>query len=277
MSNMENIDPSLELILGKLADGGGGQKYRLSFLTRRIDHRMRARGMKSYQEYANLLSTDPSEHAALTSLFSITVTEFFRDTNFFEMLRCNILPSMMSENRSGTNEVKIWCAGCATGEEPYSIAILAKELTGQRSDIRIFATDVNPESIKLAASGIYEQRSLKNVPDNLMAKYFHSIPSKYDNDKLKYYQVSEEIRSAVIFNTGDLANIAPPASDLDLILCRNVMIYFDKESRDKLLRKFSDSLRPKGYFVMGQSEVMAGKAFSIFKTVHPKERIYQKN
>lgn len=266
--------------MGRLADSGGRQKYRISFLTRRIEHRMRARGMRTYHEYANLLSTDPSELAALTSLFSITVTEFFRDTNFFEILKSRILPSMLSNSKSGADkgEIKIWCAGCATGEEPYSIAILADQLAshGQRK-IRIFATDINPNSIQIAQSGIYEHKSLKNVSDDLLSRYFKSLPTRQDNVKLKYYQVGKETRDAVVFNAGDLAKIVPPATDLDMILCRNVMIYFDKESREKLLRKFCGVLKPKGYFVMGQSEVMTGRAFSIFKTVYPRERIYQRN
>jgi chemotaxis protein methyltransferase CheR len=281
MSNVEKVDPNLELILNKITDSAEGQMYALSFLTRRIEHRMRARGIRSYQEYSNLLSADPSEKAALTSLFSITVTEFFRDINFFEMLRFKILPSILFENsstKSGSSEVKIWCAGCATGEEPYSIAILVSELINQESHrIKIYATDINPDSIKIARTGIYEQRSLKNMSNDIMSKYFCGIPSKKDNDKLKYYQISQAMREAVVFNSGDLATLASPTSDLDIIMCRNVMIYFDKGSKDKLLKKFYDALKPKGYFVMGQSEIITGKTFSIFKTIHPKERIYQKN
>ncbi|MEW6604441.1 MAG: protein-glutamate O-methyltransferase CheR [Thermoproteota archaeon] len=264
MSAMEKIpDPDLELILRRIADGDGTQKYRTSFLVRRIEHRMRAKKIQSYREYDRLLSSDPKEYVELTSLFSVTVTEFFRDIELFELLKSNILPSL-------SNEIKIWCAGCATGEEPYSVAIVASELqriSGQR--ISILATDINPDSIMVATAGIYEEKSLKNMPAELKAKYFRKVGENS-------WQVDSKIRDSVVYNVNDLDKSAPPASDLDVILCRNVMIYFDSGSRERLLQKFYDALKPKGYFVMGQSEIMMGRAFSLFKTVYPKERVYQR-
>lgn len=264
MSAMEKMtDPDLNQILNMIADSNGSQKYRISFLVRRIEHRMREKKIQSYTEYARLLSSDPTEYAKLASLFSVTVTEFFRDAEFFELLKSKLMP-VLSE------EIKIWCAGCATGEEPYSIAIIASELQrilGQH--IQILATDINPNSIRFATIGIYEEKSLKKIPQELKTKYFHRVGENS-------WQVDSKIRHAVVYSVHDLDRSESPALDLDLILCRNVMIYFDRESRDKLLRKFYDALKPKGYFVMGQSEIMTGKAFSLFKTIYPKERIYQK-
>ncbi len=269
MSSLNNtIDPDLDLILSRLADNGDAQKYRKSFLERRIAHRMRAKGVKTYQEYARLLK-DPAEYAALTSLFSVTVTEFFRDTEFFDVLRSKLLPSIAHSSR-----IKIWCAGCATGEEPYSVAIIASELLkgmfGSHK-VAIFATDINSDSIRFARVGIYDEKSLKNVSPELKSKYFQQVAGK------ESWQIRPQIREAITFDTGDLAKAAPPASDLDMILCRNVMIYFDRESRDRLLKKFYNALKPTGYFVMGQSEIMTGKAFSLFKSIYAKERVYQKN
>jgi chemotaxis protein methyltransferase CheR len=209
---------------------------------------------------------DPFEHAALTSLFSVTVTEFFRDREFFELLKARLLPSLARSNR-----VKIWCAGCATGEEPYSIAILAQEsLQDSSGRVKIFATDINPDSIRFAKEGMYEEKSLKNVPEDLKAKYFRRAGKDF-------WQVGQEILDAVDFEAGDLDRMAPPAKELDMILCRNVMIYFDRASRESLLKKFHDALKPQGYFVMGQSEIMTGKAFSLFKSAWPRERVYQKS
>ncbi|AFU57957.1 putative chemotaxis MCP methyltransferase CheR [Candidatus Nitrososphaera gargensis Ga9.2] len=271
MSSIEkSADPNLDLILNRLADSGDAQKYRKSFLIRRIDHRMRAKGIRTYQEYAKLLSNDPVEHATLTSLFSVTVTEFFRDIQLFHLLRTTLLPSMVHSNRI----TKIWCAGCATGEEPYSVALVASELLQTMPGshrLSVFATDINPNSIRFARSGIYEERNLKNISDEIKSKYFQQVTGK------KSWQISPQIREAIIFNVGDLAKVAPPASDLDMILCRNVMIYFDKESRERLLKKFYDALKPKGYLIMGQSEIMIGRTSSLFKTIYTRERVYQKS
>jgi chemotaxis protein methyltransferase CheR len=223
---------------------------------------MREKKVQTYRDYACLLSSDPDEHAALTSLFSVTVTEFFRDAEMFELLKSKLLPSL-------SGEIKIWCAGCATGEEPYSVAIIAGEsqtMLGQR--VSIFATDINPDSIKSAKAGIYDEKNLRNVPSEVKAKYLRKVGDSW--------QVDSRIRDAVIYNICDLDKSTPPALDLDMIICRNVMIYFDRDSRERLLKKFYDALKPKGYFVIGQSEIMRGKVFSLFKTVYSKERVYQK-
>jgi chemotaxis protein methyltransferase CheR len=267
MSAVEKAsDPDLELILRRLADIGGAQKYRTSFLVRRIEHRMRARKVQNYREYASLLSNDPNERAALALLFSVTVTGFFRDIELFALLESKLLPSLTQ-----SNEIKIWCAGCATGEEPYSVAIIASELLQRTSDphFSIFATDINPDSIKFAIDGMYEEKSLKNLPTELKTKYFHKSGENL-------WQIDSRIRHKVNYNIGDLDKSEPPALGLDMILCRNVMIYFDRDSRERLLRKFYDVLKPNGYFVMGQSEILMGKAFSLFKTLYPKERVYRK-
>ena len=297
MSQLESVtDPGLKTIFDKFADVEILEKYRLPFLQRRIDRRMRSKGIRSYADYAKVLVTDPTEYQALISEISITVTEFFRDMNLFETLRSKIMPSILFQDNiggSGQQEARVWSAGCATGEEPYSTAIVAKELMSKpgintkTKELFVIATDLNPNSIKIANLGNYEESSLKKISAELKVKYFseviccrrhqqQSCTSCSSSGKSKFYHLDKKIRDMVTFEVGDIAKISPKAEDFDLILCRNVMIYFEKESREKLLRKFYDALKPKGYFVIGQSEVIMGSLFSLFRPVFSKERIYQK-
>jgi len=280
-------DPYLFAILNKLFEQGL-QKYRVPFIRRRLEHRMRLRKIPNYQKYAELLSKDPNEFTELISSFSITVTEFFRDPSFFERLRINILPSIIDNCRltgSQTPEIKIWCAGSATGEEPYSIAILVRELLNADQNamnlsscrLGIFATDINSSSIGISQEGIYEETSLKNVTQNLLSRYFQRVSPKVPHSSTaRFYQVSEDIRKSVDFHVADLTKTEPPATDFDMILCRNVMIYFDRESREKLIDKFHKALKPHGYLAIGQSEVLMGKLLGKFRSIYLRERIYQK-
>ncbi|MCI0565266.1 MAG: protein-glutamate O-methyltransferase CheR [Nitrososphaera sp.] len=279
----ESQDKDLGIILETLERRGVGlHKYRPSFLKRRIALRMRTRGTVSYNEYAALLSSDPAERVALNHSFSVNVTEFFRDTQFFTSMQEKVIPSIIAQKRSvGGNtefqEIRIWCAGCATGEEPYSIAIIASEsqkAVPQEISFRIFATDVNPAAIEYARAGTYDAASLRNLSKELVAKYFQA--ETIGNEKIQFYKVSEHLRHLVSFDEADILKVTPP-SKLDMIFCRNVLIYFDKAAREKMLSKFFDALSPGGYLVVGQSEALIGKVpVSLFEPIYPKERIYRK-
>jgi chemotaxis methyl-accepting protein methylase len=239
---------------------------------------MRATNLTDYKAYAHLLSSDPDEVAALTRSFSVNVTEFFRDSNFFELFGSLLLPQLVDErlkSNSGPREVRIWCAGCATGEEPYSLAMLCREMQTilPQVSFRIFGTDISSAAIDLATGAKYPPTSLKNVTQTYFAKYFVQDESSGQGS---LYEVSQDVRRLVTLEVGDMARVTPPA-DIDVICCRNVMIYFDSKAKDIMIQKFHGALRPGGYLTIGQSEALIGKlALSLFQPIYPKERTYRK-
>jgi chemotaxis protein methyltransferase CheR len=259
---------------------------------------MRSRGIDGYEEYGRLLARDPAEYLALSSSLSITVTDFFRDKDLFSILQSKIIPSIstsksISKIPAQKKKLQIWCAGCATGEEPYSVAMLIHNFVAQNqqigiaeNDVTILATDRNPSSIQVAKEGTYPEATLKNVPSELKSKYFHQIDfkiqqSKHPNAKptadLQSYQVDQKLKELINFETSDLTLMYPKMESFDLILCRNVMIYLDKRSRDRLLSKFHWALKSDGYFIVGQSEIILGGLFKLFKPIFTNERVYQKH
>jgi chemotaxis protein methyltransferase CheR len=253
-------------------------KYRVSFLQRRIQIRMRLHNITDYVAYDAVLSSDPEEVAALSKSFSVNVTEFFRDANFFELFRSQLLPQIIDQqmrSHSDLREVKIWCAGCATGEEPYSLAILCCEMQNimPHSSFKILATDISQAAVDFAKEAKYPIMSLKNIPQTLFAKYFEG---GHNSGEEPVFQVSDKVRSLVTFNVGDIARVAPP-SEVDVVCCRNVMIYFDSKAKDIMIQKFHGALKPGGFLAIGQSEALIGRlALSLFEPLYTRERTYRK-
>ncbi|AIF84403.1 methylase of chemotaxis methyl-accepting protein [Candidatus Nitrososphaera evergladensis SR1] len=245
------------------------RQYKENFLKRRLDIRLKARGISDYSQYALLLDSDPSEFHSLLATFSINVTEFFRDVDFYNAFYSHIIPDMHIA-AGGRGEIKVWSAGCASGEEAYALAIMfseaAESLAGFRG--RIIATDFSSKSIEAARLGRYDAARLANVPEDILAKYFTHLP----NGK---HQVSEKLKNMIDFDIGNLATMNAP-QQVDAIFCRNVLMYFDKDMQLKILTKFHKSLIDGGYFILGQSEAVMGESSALFETVMPKERIYRK-
>ena len=243
--------------------------YKSSFLQRRLDIRLRARGIKDYLQYGFLLDEDPSEYNALFDALSINVTEFFRDKDVFDAFLNEIIPKILATKKNVS--LTVWCAGCATGEEAYSIAIQIKEaLKGsEESSFRVIGTDVNSKSIAVAKRGKYRESSLKNLPKHLLVKYFHNLSDS------EFYEIDNEIKSHVSFNKGDLTTYVSPRF-LDVIFCRNVLMYLDREVQYDVFAKFYHSLMDSGFLVLGTAESIIGRPSELFECVLPKERVYHK-
>lgn len=242
-------------------------QFKRPFLNRRINARMRTVGVRDGSEYAKLLESDSSEPSLLFNSFSINVTEFYRDAFVWECLSSQTIPRILQTN--GALPLKIWSAGCASGEEPYGLAILLKEAIDTKNlKFNVIATDINVEALNRAKKGQYPSASLKNLSADLIAKYFTKI-----NDDL--CQVNDEIKRLVSFERGDILSFQIDRANL--ITCRNVLIYYDKPAQEIIFKKFHKTITKDGYLVIGQDETMMGvEAAKLFSCILPRERIYTK-
>lgn len=246
--------------------------YSDSFLLRRIGCRLRALEINSYSEYMGILEKNFDERSKLLKELTIHVTHFFRDAGLYEKIKENVIPLLMSiKGRESDSKIRIWCAGCSSGEEAYSIAMLLKEVMGSRINrfnISIIGTDIDKASIEKAKAGIYEEARLKETNTAYTKKYFDMSED--------YYKIKDEIKELVEFKVGDILSTIGP-KNIDLLLCRNTVIYFNKELKERLYVDFFNSLSENGYLVLGMTESLLGPASDMFMTVDNVHRIYQKN
>lgn len=224
--------------------------YKRPTIERRLQRRMATVGATGLSEYRHYLERHPTERQRLVESFLIKVTEFFRDAEVFDYLRHHALPALIAEARE-RGELRLWSAGCATGEEAYSLAILVADLleeSGEALPVRIFATDVAPEAIEFARRGIYPESALTDLPPDMVAKNFVMTDAGYE--------VRKSTRNLVVFGEHDLGYRAP-FPRIDLVLCRNVLIYFTPDLQRRALQRFAFALRPGGYLVLGKSETVS--------------------
>jgi chemotaxis methyl-accepting protein methylase len=242
--------------------------FKPTFLSRRIGVRMKMLNISSSSQYAKLLNSDLDEVGILYDTLSINVTKFYRDKKVWQAFENKIIPNLL-KNSKISEKLRIWSCGCATGEEPYSLAIMFSEaLDNPKNKIKIQATDINSHALQNARKGIYTTDNLKNLDALLITKYFKKI----DSTRL---QVIDKIKDLVSFNLADITTF--PVSYLDVIFCRNLLIYYGKESQDLIFKKFHIVLKPNRYLVLGMDETLWGhKLQNSFSSLHPKDRIYQK-
>jgi chemotaxis protein methyltransferase CheR len=247
-------------------------QYKDNYLKRRIAVRMHVKKIPTYREYIHLLTKDPEEYGELLSDLTINVTQFFRDPEVFHILEEEFLPLLIYHKvKSRRRVIRIWSAGCASGEEPYSLAIIMHDLLGSEIDnfiVTILGTDIDSESLASAKEGVYLPRQIENVRLGYLNSYF-----SFDDDM---HHLSEEIKDMVRFKKLDLFSEIK-GGNFDLILCRNVIIYFTKEMQFKLFENFYESLNWGGYLVLGKTETLLGDTQRRFEAVNTRERIYQKN
>ncbi|MBI0584372.1 MAG: protein-glutamate O-methyltransferase CheR [Methanomassiliicoccus sp.] len=245
--------------------------YKDGYLQRRFAVRMRARGADGYDAYVRLLKSDPLEYDELMRDLTINVTQFFRDRAVFKVLEEEVLPLLIYDKAvRGEASIRIWSAGCSSGEEPYSMAILLRELLGEefpKFNVTIVGSDIDGEVLQSAQEGRYLPRQVVNVPKAYLDRYF-----ELDGD---LYQICPEIMSMVKFRSIDLFT-STAGSHFDMILCRNVVIYFNREMQERLYMGFFRSLKEGGYFVMGNTETLVGEASKVLSPAYVRERIYQK-
>ncbi len=214
--------------------------YKRPQMERRIGSFMRSVNAPNYASFVRLLDSEPGIYRKFLDHITINVSEFFRNWNHWEILKNDIIPKLLQKRP----QVRAWSAGCSTGEEPYSLAILFQEYFPQRFE-KILATDIDQDALEKAKIGIYSAKALQGVASFLVKKYF--------DEKDGNFRIKDEIKACVRFERHDLLKDRYP-SNLDLILCRNVVIYFTEDAKEKLYRKFVDSLRPGGVLFIGSTE-----------------------
>ncbi len=220
--------------------------YKEATLSRRVERRMAANRLNNLAAYFDYCSKNPDELNKLSKDILISVTAFFRDRHSFDGLR-KILGDIVASKQSG-DEIRIWVPGCATGEEAYSIGILLSELLGSKTNdyrVQIFATDIDMEAMAVGRRGIYTESSLSEVSADTTARYF--------TKKAEFYEIARPIRDMVVFARQDLV-LDPPFLRLDLISCRNLLIYFQPLLQTRVLSIFHFALRPSAYLFLGKSE-----------------------
>jgi chemotaxis methyl-accepting protein methylase len=267
------MDDTLEILLEQICQDRGLDlgSYKESFLRRRLGIRMRSRGCLDYKAYGRLLHEDPEEYGPLLEALSINLTRFFRDTSTFQALEETILP-VLFQAHTRDRRLSIWSAGCSAGEEPYSLAILLREMLGANLPkwrIKILATDVDAKALSQARTGVYEEFSFRE----LAPRYREWVQVYFTGTS--EYQLSNEVRSMVTFERHNLLHDAPP-TDLDLILCRNVLIYFGRELQERLYQAFHQALRKGGFLVLGKTEVLPMSWSRHFPVVNVREHIYRR-
>src|SRR5215472_1828579 len=257
-------------LLQQIRDSSGidFSNYKRSTILRRLSRLMASTGCETVAQYLEYLKKNPEAYQRLISGFLIKVTEFFRDRDVFDELYKTVLPELLEEARSNGRELRLWSAGCATGEEAYTLAILIAELLGEGSALpaRIFATDIDNDAINFARHGMYAHDALDGMDEGLIDKYFTPLEGAFE--------VKKHIRSMVVFGQHDLGQRAP-FPRVDLALCRNVLIYFTKELQQRALHLFAYSLRPGGYLALGKSETTTPLS-DYFEPVQSTVKLYRR-
>jgi len=240
--------------------------YRDSYLRRRVNFRMRTKEIETYWEYMEYLKDHPEEYSLLIKDLTINYTKFFRDPEVFLYFRTRILPVLLATKKT----VRIWSAGCASGEEPYTIAMIINDVLGQRINkylISIYATDIDEKSLRKAKEGEYDDSEISGISNLLLRKYFI-----HENNK---YRVKNCIRRLVHFRYGDLTRDLG-YKNMDVIFCRNVFIYFSKEAQARICLRFHSALNREGYLIIGKTEILPDEVRDKFACINSERKIFRK-
>lgn len=245
------------------------EAYKSKCLRRRVAVRMRARGVHTFEAYSHLLDTDAAEYDRLLDALTINVTKFWRNAETWRALADPYLADLW---RARLGAVRVWSAGCASGEEPYTIAVLLAETARAAREpdrlnrARIDATDVDTESLARATAAEYPDGAFAEMPVELARHYFPGPPRR----------PLPVLRELVRVRRHDLTHEPPPVPPYDLIVCRNVVIYFDRPMQERLFLMFAEALAPEGVLVLGKVETLFGLARERLTLEDPRERIYRR-
>ena len=243
--------------------------YKRATVLRRIERRLQVNGITDLQAYRDFLHLHPEETQALLQDMLISVTNFFRDKEAFDVLDRDVLPRFI-EGRGEQDRIRVWSVGCATGEEAYSLAMLLQERSLKSAEgvsFQVFATDIDERAISFARTGLY--------PDSILADVTPSRVRQFFAKDAAHYRVKKELREHMLFAHHNVLS-DPPFSRLDLICCRNLLIYLDREAQIEILKMFHFALRPGGVLFLGSSE-SADSVSSMFSVVDKRNRIYRAN
>lgn len=272
-------EPSEENILQKIFillrshTGHDFSLYKSSTVNRRIERRMAVHQIDTLSNYLKFIQQTPVEAEALFRDLLIGVTTFFRDPEVFRVLEEKIIPQLFASN-STSNLIRIWVPGCSTGEEAYSLAILLEEYMAKAQKefhVQIFATDIDPTAIVTARAGVYPDSIFADISEDRLHRFFSTLPSQA-KDKSNVYRVHKNIRDRIVFSEHNLIK-DPPFSKVDLISCRNLLIYLGSDLQQKVISLFHYALNPKGTLMLGTSETV-GDFTNQFSTFDRKAKIY---
>ncbi|WP_326549112.1 CheR family methyltransferase [Mycolicibacterium sp. ND9-15] len=242
--------------------------YKRTSLMRRVQHRMRQAGFDSYEEYLDHLQASSDEFNALFNTILINVTAFFRDPEAWEYLRDEVVPAMLAE-RGPNDPIRVWSAGCASGQEAYTLAMVLADALGLdafRQRVKIYATDVDEDALAEARTASYDQKAVESVPTESLSTYFDQANGRYVFRK--------DLRRAVIFGRNDLVKDAP-ISRVDLLVCRNTLMYLNAETQRKVLSRLHFALAPNGMLFLGHSETLLSNS-DRFAPINLKHRFFRK-
>src|SRR5215813_4058923 len=267
---MSSDDPRFEALLDYLKGTRGFDftAYKRSSLMRRIQKRLQAIGIESYDGYQAYLETHAEEFGLLFNTILINVTSFFRDPEAWGYLTTQIVPRIASGSRSDS-AIRVWSTGCASGEEAYTLAmVLAEELGIEpfRRRVKIYASDVDDDALMQARHATYTAAQVEDVPPEMLSKYFERVDDRYLFHK--------DIRRSIIFGRHDLVQDAP-ISRVNLLVCRNTLMYFTRETQAKVLNRFHFALRNGGFLFMGRAELLLTHG-ELFTPLELKWRVFTK-
>src|SRR5262245_22305719 len=239
--------------------------YKPTSLMRRVRKRMQAMEIAEFDAYVDYLEVHPDEFAALFNTILINVTSFFRDPDVWDTLQRNVLPELAKNDRP----IRIWSAGCASGQEAYTMAIVLAEAIGMdafRDRVKIYATDLDEEALRESRRAIYTAKQISELPGEVVEKYF-------DRNGGELFSLNRDLRRSVIFGRHDLIQDAP-ISRVDVLLCRNTLMYFNSEAQARIMARFYFSVNPGGHLVLGRAEMLFSHA-AMFQPVDLKRRIFK--
>ena len=273
MRDGESDAAGLEILLEHLKHirGFDFTAYKRTTLSRRIDKRMSTVGVDSdsYGAYLDYLQVHQDEFTQLFNAILINVTSFFRDEETFDFLRKEVIPKVITASEASAGQIRVWSAGCASGEECYSVAILFVEALGAeqfRERVKIYATDVDEEELGMARQASYTDRQMEGLPADYREKYFDRVNQRWIFKK--------DLRRSIIFGRHDVLDDAP-ISRVDLLLCRNTLMYFNHEAQAKIVHRFHFALREGGILVLGKAEMLLNFV-GAFAPVDLKQRVFMK-
>jgi len=244
--------------------------YKDGCLRRRVAVRMRARGATDFAAYAAPLPREPDDYELLMDALTINVTRLYRDADVWDTLADTVIPALWEASPDG---LSVWSAGCASGEELFTMAALLHrhaERTGtiaRLRDTQVLGSDIDTASLRAARAGQYAEAAFKEMPTALLDRYFTGVGTR---------SAAPELQALVRVERRDLLMDPPPPMTFDLIVCRNLLIYIDRDGQERIFRRFHTLLAPHGMLVLGKVETMLGPTRTLFAAVHPRQRIFRK-
>jgi two-component system, chemotaxis family, CheB/CheR fusion protein len=272
MANDDALEPDLRELIRYIQDSRGidFRGYKKSSLRRRLNHRMEAIGAESYAAYHAFLEAHPQEFSDLLNTVLINVTSFFRDPEAWEVLRTAIVPRIVERRQGeGRGTIRVWSVGCATGQEPYSLAMLFAYAMGPDAfgrQVKIYATDLDEAALQAARHATYPPRDVEGVPADMLERHFERTNN--------HYVFARDLRKCVIFGRHNISHDAP-IGRVDLLVCRNLLIYLETETQDVVLPRLHYALRNDGVLFLGKAETQLARS-RLFEPVDLKHRIFRK-